>query len=348
MWDLRTRRCLRKFIGHTDGVTVAMPGPDGRVLTASEDRTVRMWDGETGECVKVVRSHSGSVTGLCMAGPDRIVTGSTDKKLRVFDKDGNCIGEAELVSEIMSVASAAIATASAASASTSAAAALQSTSSSASNKLRRPLARSSPNTVALAASAAAAARDINKQSPAAVARRVRVFACGGVHIPAPAKPMLRSVDVDATAASAAVAADSSNQSNMCTAGKDEPDGEEGVVSSVAISAAGGKGRGVLIAGSYDKGVRVLRNVMCPSSAAGGAGVANRHSIAETSDGEDEAGSSSSKSPPPSMELLGRHKDGVRSVAISACGRWAVSGSRDGRIKVSIGVRRCTTRIRCIT
>lgn len=34
-----------------------------------------------------------------------------------------------------------------------------------------------------------------------------------------------------------------------------------------------------------------------------------------------------------MELLGRHTDGVRSVAVSADGRWAASGGREGHIKV---------------
>lgn len=304
-----------------------MQGPDARVLTASEDRTVRMWDGETGECVKVVRSHSGSVTGLCMAGPDRIVTGSTDKKLRVFDASGNSVGEAELVSEIMAVASAATAPAS--------------PPSRWSSKSKRSSTLSSTSTTSLSAAASGKTKDGDGENKSSTSGpRVRVFACGGVHIPTPAKPMLRSVDMDPTATSAAVAADSSSQSNMCTAGKDEPDGEEGVVSSVAVSAAGARGSGILVAGSYDKGIRVLRNVMPAVPAAAGAVDMDcvQSSAAEAcSEGEDGGdGVSSVLTPPPaSMELLGRHADGVRAVAISANGRWAVSGSRDGRIKASI-------------
>lgn len=302
-----------------------MQGPDGRVLTASEDRTVRMWDGETGECVKVVRSHSGSVTGLCMAGPDRIVTGSTDKKLRIFDAGGNNVGEAELVSEIMAVASAATAPAAPPSRWPA--------------KPKRSSASSSGSIASPSVAPLGKLKD-GENKPAPSGPRFRIFACGGVHIPTPARPMLRSVDVDPTATSTAVAVDNSSHFDMCTAYKDEPDGEEGVVSSVAVSAAGVSGSGTLIAGCYDKAIRVLRNVFpavltvaevvdadCLQSAGAEA----------CSEGEDGGDGVASKAelPHASMEILGRHADGVRAVAISANGRWGVSGSRDGHIKVSL-------------
>lgn len=320
LWDLKTGKCLRKFSGHTDGVTFVMPGPEGRVLTASEDRTIRMWDVETGECARVIRSHSGAVTGLCMASVDRIVTGATDKKLRVFDPSGNICGEAELDSEIMAVASPLL--------------------------LPIPESKQAQHTTAAAdASAADVASDTaagsstnaagSKKARATGTRRnsgvaqvnVRVFACGGAMVPTPIRPMLRRVEVNPRTTETAVATESSSRPNMCTSRLDEVNGEAGLVTSMAISAAGCKGRGILVTGSYDKGVRVLRNVLCSDVDAQSG---NSQSSSEEDEDADDEGSRSSASEV-CMELLGRHTEGVRSVAVSADGRWAASGCRKGRI-----------------
>lgn len=326
LWDLRTGKCLRKFCGHTDGVTFVMPGPDGRVLTASEDRTIRMWDVETGECARVIRSHSGAVTGLCMASADRIVTGATDKKLRVFDPSGNICGEAELDSEIMAVASPLPPPA------TGPRRALQ---------YPKPVAGPSAGGSAASASARSTAADAGpseaagaaaagKEPSAAAPSRIRVFACGGAQVPAPIKPMLRRLEVNPRTTDTAVATGGSSRPNMCTSCAEEADGEAGVVTSMAIAAAGSRGRGTLVTGSYDKGVRVLRNVLCPGARV--AGGPSQSSSSEDDDA-DEQERSQPAGPGVSMELLGRHSEGVRCVAVSADGRWAASGCRGGRINV---------------
>lgn len=329
LWDLKTGKCLRKFSGHTDGVTFVMPGPEGRVLTASEDRTIRMWDVETGECARVIRSHSGAVTGLCMASADRIVTGASDKKLRVFDASGNICGEAELDSEIMAVASPLLLP-------------LPLPLPHSKNKNRSlPAGNSSGkgadpagttgaggNVTVNGTSAGAGVAAAKKQSKASLSN-VRVFACGGVQVPAPIKPMLRRLEVNPRSTETAVSTESSSRPNMCTSRVEKVDGEEGIVTSMAISSAGSKGKGILVTGSYDKGVRVLRNVLCPYSDA----QSGSSPLSSEEDEEPEDERSQPRGSKVSMELLGRHAEGVRCVAVSADGRWAASGCRGGCINV---------------
>ena len=62
--------------------------PDGtRIVSGSDDSTVRVWDAATGRPVgQPLNGHTGSVTSVAFS-PDgkRIVSGSEDKTVRVWD-----------------------------------------------------------------------------------------------------------------------------------------------------------------------------------------------------------------------------------------------------------------------
>ena len=61
--------------------------PDGRrVVSASNDSTLKVWDVETGECVATLEGHSESVYGVAVL-PDgrRVVSASGDNTLKVWD-----------------------------------------------------------------------------------------------------------------------------------------------------------------------------------------------------------------------------------------------------------------------
>lgn len=284
-----------------------MSGSEGRIFTGSEDRTIRCWDVDTGECIRVIRSHSGAVTGLCMAGNDRIVSGSADRKLRVFDTAGNLCGEAEFESEIMAVASL-------------------------SSLAPYPIIKE-----AFLSPEATRGERGSSTAPHARPSCVQVIACGGVQIPSPAQPMFHIVDVNTTTTSDSVSEGEVNkeQSELLTAVFDNSK-DNGVVTCAAISAAGAKGKGILIAGSYDKGVRVLHNVFsfgCDSETKTTDSEVGDENVEGDNDTLERAHTSAAQASPISMEILGFHDHGVRSVAISADGRWAVSGGREGVIKV---------------
>jgi WD40 repeat protein len=76
--------------GHTDYVNAVAISPDGnRIVSGSDDETVRVWDMQTGEGVGApFRGHTGPVRSVAIS-PDgkRIVSGSKDRTIRVWDID---------------------------------------------------------------------------------------------------------------------------------------------------------------------------------------------------------------------------------------------------------------------
>src|SRR5262249_41175949 len=64
--------------GHTHAVRGVAVSRDGtRIVSASDDRTLRIWDAQTGECLRVLSGHKLPLSGLAIS-PDgsRIVSGS--------------------------------------------------------------------------------------------------------------------------------------------------------------------------------------------------------------------------------------------------------------------------------
>ncbi|MFH1738775.1 MAG: GTP-binding protein [bacterium] len=78
---------LATLAGHTDWVRACAVTPDGRrVVSGSDDQTLKVWDLETGREVATLAGHTGYVWA-CAVTPDgrRVVSGSDDKTLKVWD-----------------------------------------------------------------------------------------------------------------------------------------------------------------------------------------------------------------------------------------------------------------------
>ncbi|KIM32666.1 hypothetical protein M408DRAFT_184821 [Serendipita vermifera MAFF 305830] len=76
------------FVGHTRGVNSVAFSPDGRrIVSGSEDRTIRVWDAETGEVVTgPLKGHTDRVFSVAFSPDGRqIVSGSSDGTVRVWD-----------------------------------------------------------------------------------------------------------------------------------------------------------------------------------------------------------------------------------------------------------------------
>ena len=63
--------------------------PDGkRIVSGSEDKTVKVWDCDKGKEILSLKGHTGPVTSVAIS-PDgkRIVSGSHDRTVKVWDAD---------------------------------------------------------------------------------------------------------------------------------------------------------------------------------------------------------------------------------------------------------------------
>jgi WD40 repeat protein len=90
---------IRKFTGHTAAVRHIAVSKDGkRMLSGSQDKTMRLWDLQTGKEIRQFKGHTGWVWS-CAWSPDNktaVSAGSLDKTLRLWDVDtGNEIRKFE-------------------------------------------------------------------------------------------------------------------------------------------------------------------------------------------------------------------------------------------------------------
>ncbi len=90
VWDLRSGEVEILLRGHKDAVNSLAILPDGRIVSGSSDKSVRVWDieGES-EAVITLRKHQGIVYSVAVLpgrdGGVRLVSGSGDKTVRVWD-----------------------------------------------------------------------------------------------------------------------------------------------------------------------------------------------------------------------------------------------------------------------
>jgi WD40 repeat protein len=71
--------------GHTNWVNCILILPSGYLVSASDDKTIKMWDIENNQCYKTLEGHSGGVTSLILLPDGKFASGSYDKTIKIWD-----------------------------------------------------------------------------------------------------------------------------------------------------------------------------------------------------------------------------------------------------------------------
>lgn len=91
IWNAKNGNKIDEYYGHTDAISDMILSSDGHTLvSASNDRTVRMWDLATGseKNISPLMGHGGRVN--CVAFNDdgtRLITGSSDRTIKILEAD---------------------------------------------------------------------------------------------------------------------------------------------------------------------------------------------------------------------------------------------------------------------
>jgi WD40 repeat protein len=87
LWNLETRREVRKFVGHQHDVLSLVFRPKSQqFLSASLDGTIRLWDGDTGELLRTFEGHVGGAFAVAVSpNGDFAVSGGDDCTIRRWE-----------------------------------------------------------------------------------------------------------------------------------------------------------------------------------------------------------------------------------------------------------------------
>lgn len=90
-WRTKPIKPPKMLKGHDDHVITCLQFCGNRIVSGSDDNTLKVWSASTGKCLRTLVGHTGGVWSSQMSG-STIISGSTDRTLKVWDAEsGVCI-----------------------------------------------------------------------------------------------------------------------------------------------------------------------------------------------------------------------------------------------------------------
>ncbi|XP_030380133.1 F-box/WD repeat-containing protein 7 [Scaptodrosophila lebanonensis] len=90
-WRSRAVRKPKVLKGHDDHVITCLQFSANRIVSGSDDNTLKVWSAVTGKCLRTLVGHTGGVWSSQMSD-NIIISGSTDRTLKVWDMErGTCV-----------------------------------------------------------------------------------------------------------------------------------------------------------------------------------------------------------------------------------------------------------------
>ena len=85
--DAEGRKLPVKLRGHSDWVrSICITNDDLRLVSCSNDKTIRIWDVHSTECIQILRGHTDGVRSVCISDDgSQIISGSEDMTVRLWD-----------------------------------------------------------------------------------------------------------------------------------------------------------------------------------------------------------------------------------------------------------------------
>jgi WD40 repeat protein len=93
LWDISTKKCIRKLKGHTNDIYCLEWSLDGQLILSGGDTTIRIWDSESGRCLRVLEGHGDFVMCVAWSNDQQyILSGADDLTVRMWDVEtGHCL-----------------------------------------------------------------------------------------------------------------------------------------------------------------------------------------------------------------------------------------------------------------
>ena len=77
---------IKSFNHHYDMInSIQYDIKSNRLISASNDKTIKIWNFKTGDCLKTLNEHQDSVTSILIISNNKLISGSSDKLIKIWD-----------------------------------------------------------------------------------------------------------------------------------------------------------------------------------------------------------------------------------------------------------------------